>query len=127
MQKSSTLALAAACFGVLASCYPPDYGYPPPPPRMRPNPSFAQEMTAPDSRRDAIAPLDNSIEPVNPTPRPEPAPTMSGGHPTATRTNDPDKVISPYPPYKVIDISNPRIGSGELARDPTNFKIFRVP
>jgi hypothetical protein len=34
-------------------------------------------------------------------------------------------VISPYEPYHVIDIEGFR--SGQLARDPSNNRIFRVP
>ncbi len=47
-------------------------------------------------------------------------------YPTAERTNNPDRVISPYGPnYNVIDVAG--FKSGQLARDPSNQKIFRVP
>jgi hypothetical protein len=43
----------------------------------------------------------------------------------ARRTSNPNRVISPYPPYNVIDVTG--FESGSLARDPSNKKIFRVP
>ena len=36
-----------------------------------------------------------------------------------------DRVISPYSPYNVIDVKGFR--SGQLAKDPSNGKIFRIP
>jgi hypothetical protein len=113
------LALVSASFAMLASCIPPDY--PPPPPRFYPNPPHAPDVVYRENPYDVTAP---PLAPVNPTP---PPPSVTGGYPTATATDDPNKVVSPYPPYNVIDISDPRIPSGKLARDPTNRKIFRVP
>ena len=52
-------------------------------------------------------------------------PTRPGEYPTATRTANPNEVISPYEPYNVIDVEGFR--SGQLARDPSNNQIFRVP
>jgi len=46
-------------------------------------------------------------------------------HPTAERTDNPNRVISPYAPYNVIDVEGFR--SGQLAKDPSNGKIFRIP
>jgi len=47
-------------------------------------------------------------------------------YPTAERTDNPNQVISPYAPdYNVIDVEGFR--SGQLAKDPSNGKIFRVP
>jgi hypothetical protein len=43
----------------------------------------------------------------------------------ATRTSHPNQVISPYEPYERIDITG--FHSGQLARDPSNKKIFRIP
>jgi hypothetical protein len=56
---------------------------------------------------------------------PPPQPPRPGEYPTATRTANPNEVISPYEPYNVIDIEGFR--SGQLARDPSNNQIFRVP
>lgn len=47
------------------------------------------------------------------------------GYPTAQRTANPDQVLSPYEPYNVIDVAG--FKSGQLARDPSNQKIFRIP
>ncbi len=46
-------------------------------------------------------------------------------YPYAERTGSPKRVISPYPPYNVIDVDGFR--SGQLAKDPSNGKIFRIP
>lgn len=46
-------------------------------------------------------------------------------YPVAQKTSNPSRVISPYPPYNVVDVEGFR--SGQLARDPGNKKIFRVP
>jgi hypothetical protein len=46
-------------------------------------------------------------------------------HPVAQRTANPIHVISPFPPFNVINVEG--IRSGHLARDPSNGKIFRVP
>jgi len=56
---------------------------------------------------------------------PPPPPTATGGYPTATRTDNPDQVLSPYEPFNVIDVAG--FASGKLVRDPSNQKIFRVP
>ena len=46
-------------------------------------------------------------------------------YPVAERTEIRNRVLSPYPPYNVIDVSGFR--SGDKARDPSNQKIFIVP
>lgn len=46
-------------------------------------------------------------------------------YPVAQKTSNPNRVISPYAPYNVVDVEGFR--SGQLARDPGNKKIFRVP
>jgi len=51
--------------------------------------------------------------------------TGPGSYPYAEKTANPDQVLSPYPPYNVIDVAGFR--SGQLARDPSNQKIFRIP
>ncbi len=119
MSKLS-LSIAAACLAGLASCVPPP---PVPPPRFQPYPPFAPEEVSPygsqsdyDSRSD-YAPQQ--------TPPPVQPPTATGGYPTAQRTANPDQVLSPYEPYNVIDVAG--FKSGQLARDPSNQKIFRIP
>jgi len=70
----------------------------------------------------------------NPPPSSNPPPNNSGGgsgsgtkksYPTATKTANPDRVLSPYPPYNVIDVAG--IKSGKLAKDPSTGEVFRVP
>ncbi|MFD0892939.1 hypothetical protein KBB96_16085 [Luteolibacter ambystomatis] len=71
----------------------------------------------------------------NPTPRTNPPSTggSSGSgtgsgkkdYPTATKTANPGRVLSPYPPYNVINVED--IKSGKLAKDPSTGEIFRVP
>jgi hypothetical protein len=58
------------------------------------------------------------------TPPPQDSPRED--YPYAKRTSNPNQVISPYgPDFNVIDVSGFR--SGQLARDPSSKKIFRVP
>lgn len=115
-----TCVTAAVVCGTLASCIPPE-----PPPRYRDNPYGYRQP--PTYGNDVAQRQDYLVEPQQPQPQPQaPAPTP-GTYPTATRTTNPDQVISPYEPFNVIDISEPRIESGKLARDPSNNKIFRVP
>ncbi len=76
---------------------------------QRPNP-------LPDPYREP----DNNLEPRPPEPEP-----VRGEYPLARRTANPDQVISPYEPFNVIDVTG--FSSGQLARDPSNKKIFRIP
>jgi hypothetical protein len=43
----------------------------------------------------------------------------------ARRTANPNHVISPHEGNNVVDVTG--FKSGQLARDPTNGKVFRVP
>jgi hypothetical protein len=65
------------------------------------------------------------IDPYGTDPVPTPAPTPRTEYPTARRTANPNEVISPYAPYNVIDVEG--FKSGQLAKDPSNKKIFRIP
>ena len=115
--SKSFLALAAASLAGLASCTPPP---PVPPPRFQPNPPYPPEQVSPYGAQNDISP------PPEPTPpAPQAPPTATGGYPTAQRTANPDQVLSPYEPYNVIDVAG--FKSGQLARDPSNQKIFRIP
>ncbi|TAE78123.1 MAG: hypothetical protein EAZ65_03060 [Verrucomicrobia bacterium] len=73
-----------------------------------------------------------------PAPAPAPAPPLDSaaprqpqttptapGYPFAKRTENPNRVVSPFAPYNVIDVEG--FKSGALAKDPSNGKIFRVP
>ena len=112
MSKSSLIFVLSGLLG-LASCTPPP---PVPPPNFRPNPPYPPTP---------VPPYGNDISPP-PEPQPEPAPpTATGGYPTAKPTTNPNEVISPYEPYNVIDVTG--FKTGQLARDPSNQKIFRVP
>jgi len=62
---------------------------------------------------------------INPAPRPPDPEPVRGEYPLARRTDNPNQVISPYDPFNVIDITG--FNSGQLARDPSNQKIFRIP
>lgn len=66
-------------------------------------------------------PQADAYDPEPPPPAPQPRQT----YPDARRTNDPTQVVSPYAPYNVIDVEG--FKSGQLAKDPSNGKIFRVP
>ena len=112
--------IVTVAFASLVSCVPPE----PPPPRFRPNPPFGPEVIPPIPSENDVSPPPSSV-PSQPAP---PPPTANGGYPTATATANPDQVLSPYEPYNVIDVSGPpHFKSGQLARDPSNQKIFRVP
>ena len=108
------LATAAAAL-LAASCTPPPDV---PPPRFTPRPPLPPEPVDPYAQN----PDPYGNPPQNMPPQ---QPTRPGEYPTATRTANPNEVISPYEPYNVIDIEGFR--PGQLARDPSNNQIFRVP
>ncbi|MBK1827874.1 hypothetical protein [Haloferula rosea] len=56
---------------------------------------------------------------------PPPPKQESTEYPVAQRTSDPNEVLSPYPPHHRINVEG--FKSGQLARDPKNQKIFRIP
>lgn len=90
-----------------------------------------QDGSTPPPQPGNEAPPTPQIDPygTDPAPAPAPAPTPAPAprpeYPTAKRTANPNEVISPYPPYNVIDVEG--FKSGQLAKDPSNKKIFRVP
>jgi hypothetical protein len=95
------LTMAAGSALLLVSCEPiPVY----PHQRPRPNP----EQTLPEGQEQGV---------VQPPTRDQ--------YPLAERTANPNHVISPYAPYNVINVEGFR--SGQLAKDPSNQKIFRIP
>ena len=103
--------LAAAC------APPPDV----PPPRFKPNPPYPPEVVDPYGESSTSGAYQESA----PQQQPPQAPLPPGTYPTAQKTNQPNQVISPYPPHNVIDVEGFR--AGQLARDPSNNQIFRVP
>lgn len=120
MLNRSLLTFILAAVGAV-SCTPPE---PAPRPRFKPTPPFAPEQVYPDEQEYDISPPPPPSQTPKP-PSPQPPPTATGGYPTAERTANPDQVLSPYEPYNVIDVTG--FKSGQLARDPSNQKIFRVP
>ena len=54
-----------------------------------------------------------------------PSSSNSGSFLKGKKTGKPGRVISPYPPYKELDITG--LDSGSLALDPTTQKVFEVP
>ncbi|MEP2775463.1 MAG: hypothetical protein ABJQ29_09545 [Luteolibacter sp.] len=117
--KYATAGLAVA---FLVSCEP----LPPHPRNQRPYRTANererdryQRDVRPDDRRDSY---DDRRDDYNPAPTPPPT---RDSYPTAERTANPNQVISPYKPYNVIDVEGFR--SGQLAKDPSNGQIFRVP
>jgi hypothetical protein len=62
---------------------------------------------------------------TQPTPPPAPPVPPRDQYPVAERTDNPNRVLSPYAPFNVIDVQGFR--SGQLAKDPSNGKIFRIP
>lgn len=121
-----TLTAAAAAAIILAACTPPP---PVPPPRFTPNPPFPPEPVDPygqTSGQDSGQSSDpyGQNQDISPPPPPAP-PSRPGEYPVARATVKPNEVISPYEPYNIIDVTG--FTSGQLARDPSNKKIFRVP
>jgi len=124
-----TTALGAAL--LVVSCepipvYPPGQG---PPRRDRYDQGNDGRYNSPDSRYDDRGSNQDGRygDPAQGDQyRPEPPrePTRDQ-YPVAERTENPDRVISPYSPYNVIDVQGFR--SGQLAKDPSNQKIFRIP
>lgn len=96
--------------------------------------SSARETGRYEPLAERQAPPPRDFEPRQPEarveeePAEEPAPPRRTGrqdYPVAERTEKPGMVLSPYAPYNVIDVEG--FKSGDLAKDPSNGKIFRVP
>ncbi len=99
-----TMALGSAL--LLVSCDP--FFIEPRPTRPRHTPPGEQpQPDRPDGGQDIVRP-----------------PTQDE-HPVAQPTANPNHVISPYSPFNVINVEGFR--SGQLAKDPSNGKIFRIP
>jgi hypothetical protein len=119
MFQAHLTAVATAAI-ILASCTPPP---PVPPPRFTPNPPYPPTPVDPYTGQPDPYGNPGDVSPPQPT-TPE-IPTRPGEYPVARKTAKPGEVISPYEPYNIIDVSE--FTSGQLARDPSNKKIFRVP
>ena len=121
------LTMAAGAAVLLVSCEPlPPYPPSRYPSALRPRPENYGSQSNPDSYRrsdvpdDRYAPRDRPDDRIDPVRQP-----ARDEYPTAERTDNPNRVISPYSPYNVIDVEGFR--SGQLAKDPSNGKIFRIP
>ncbi len=92
---------------------------PEPKPRVRPFSQF-KPRTEPK-----VNPKPNATANSAPSStRPKPTPGKPD-YPTATKTDNPGIVTSPYPPYDPLDVTG--LKSGSLAKDPLTGNIFRVP
>jgi hypothetical protein len=116
MSKTHGSALALAIFA--AACTPPPDV---PPPRFKPIPPYPPEIVDPYGEPSN----QESSQETTPPPQTPQAQLPPGRYPAAQKTTNPSQVISPYPPHNVIDVEGFR--SGQLARDPSNNQIFRVP
>lgn len=112
-----------------AACKPQSV-YPPYADPLRPNPRqpYNQDGQRPpyygDQGSNALG--YNPTYGTQPTPPLTPPVPPAEKYPTAERADNPNHVISPYgPDFNVIDVQGFR--SGQLAKDPSNGKIFRVP
>jgi hypothetical protein len=71
-------------------------------------------------------PTTRRLESTSPREQPSTAaPSGSGSFLKGKKTAKPGRVISPYPPYKELDVTG--LESGSLALDPTTQKVFKVP
>jgi hypothetical protein len=129
MLKLKLIGAASLLFGAVA-CEPlPVY------PENGPRRPYPQQAPAPQEPRPPY--YSDQQAPTNPPPNydprygtqppapPAPPVTPREQYPVAERTDNPNRVLSPYAPYNVIDVQGFR--SGQLAKDPSNGKIFRVP
>jgi len=112
------LVSAASSLILLVGCTPT----PAPPPQFRPIPPNPTEQGSPYGDDSTTGqPTDGS----QPNTDDQPAPTRPGDYPTARATANPNEVISPFEPHDIINVEG--FHSGQLARDPINKKIFRMP
>lgn len=114
--------LAASCYYMpYDTGYPPYYGPPRNPGPRAPYGETGEYEPLPPGEDPGARPA-----PSRPTPpAPDSTPRERPAYPVAERTDNPNQVLSPYPPYNVIDVTGFR--SGQLAKDPSNGKIFRIP
>ncbi len=108
------------------------------PPKVSSQPSKTPSSKTPSSKPTTPThspPKEPESPPPNTTARrsestpKEPPPAASSGSSGSflkgRKTGKPGRVISPYPPYKELDVTG--LESGSLALDPTTQKVFEVP
>ena len=111
------LTMAAGSALLLVSCEPiPIHPHHRTHTRMDPNRPYSGQN---DPNRPYSEPNDPNIS------QPVPNQPTRDQYPVAERTANPNHVISPYAPYNVINVEGFR--TGQLAKDPSNQKIFRIP
>lgn len=118
---SKTILSAVTAVVIFTGCNPPP---PVPPPRFQLQP---QEPV--DSYEQTTGPSVQNPDPygqgTQTNPNSDQTSLRPGEYPIARPTANKNQVISPYEPFNVIDVEG--FSSGQLARDPSNKKIFRVP
>jgi hypothetical protein len=130
MLKLKLIASAVVVLGAVACeplpVYAPNNEQRPYPPPSRDSRYFGYQ------REDRQNPSNNPRDDRNsgyydagPDRQPDERPATRDEYPSAEKTANPNQVLSPYAPYNVIDVEGFR--SGQLAKDPSNGKIFRVP
>lgn len=105
---------------------PPKVSNPPPSQSQNKPPASARpETPAPDPP----PPPTTTARRSETTPKEFPTTASSGSNPGSflkgRKTAKAGRVISPYPPYKELDVTG--LDSGSLALDPTTQKVFEVP
>lgn len=93
---------------------PKDLVAPPAPTATPPSPVVKETPPAPKVEEQTVA-KDEAGRPLPDKP----------DFPTATATKDPGVVLSPYPPYDLLDVKG--MAPGSLAKDPATGQVFRVP
>lgn len=79
----------------------------------------------PKEKESAAPRVPETVKPKEEPPTTSPSSSNSGSFLKGKKTSKPGRVISPYPPYKELDITG--LDSGSLALDPTTQKVFEVP
>jgi len=112
--------IAGVALTFMASCSAPDL-----PPARR---HYIQQVSDVDALPTGYIFEETPSSVVVPPPILPPAPPVppaGQGYPIAQPTDHPDQVRSPFEPFRLIDVTG--FKSGQLARDPANQKIFRIP
>lgn len=98
------------------------------PPKVNDSPSKTQSTPRVKEPAQEPPPPTTTTRRSESTPKEPPTTASSGGSGSflkGKKTSKPGRVISPYPPYKELDITG--LESGSLALDPTTQKVFEVP